>query len=116
MYDTAQAKKVSQTWLAEFAGAIASGDAKAVAQTFLPEGWLRDVLTFTWNFRALEGRDKITSYLADTLVPAQISNITLDESPHLGPAEEMFSPREGPGLRLRLRLKLLLHWERAAHG
>ena len=98
MFDTTQSKEIAKVWLAEFADAIASGDSKVVAQTFLPDGWLRDVLTFTWDLRALEGRDKISAYLTDTLAPANVTNIALDQTPHLGPETEMFSPKEGHGI------------------
>lgn len=113
MYDATQSKEIAEAWLADFAGAVASGDAEAVAQTFLPEGWLRDVLTFTWNIRALEGRDKITSYLTDTLDPAQISHIALDNSPHLGPEEEDFSPKEGLGIGFAFIYETRVAWGRA---
>lgn len=98
MYSEAETKEIAQTWLSEFSKAFASGDAHLVAQTFLPDGWLRDVLTFTWDIRAFEGREPITRYLSTTLLPTKVSNITLDQTPHLGPVTENFFPQEGLGI------------------
>ncbi|CAL1707713.1 unnamed protein product [Somion occarium] len=98
MSNASQANEIAQKWLSDFSNAVTSGDVEAVAQTFLPQGWLRDVLTFTWDIRALEGREKIKSYLSNTLVPAQISNIKLDNTPHFLPTFSVFSPKDGPGI------------------
>ncbi|GJE98436.1 hypothetical protein PsYK624_146660 [Phanerochaete sordida] len=50
------------TWLAMFAQAVARGDAAGVAETFLPNDWLRDVLTFVRDSCALQGREAIRDY------------------------------------------------------
>ncbi|KAH9836252.1 FAD/NAD-P-binding domain-containing protein [Rhodofomes roseus] len=63
----------ASTWLSKFAHAAFRVDIDAVVDCFIPGGWLRDALVFTWNTRSLEGREKIAAYLANTL-PA----------PHLG--------------------------------
>ncbi|OCH92286.1 dimethylaniline monooxygenase (N-oxide-forming) [Obba rivulosa] len=71
---------IARAWLSTFAAAAVSGDVDAVTSTFLPNGWLRDLLTFTWDLRSLEGHDKIASFLQDTLAKARVFNIRLDES------------------------------------
>ncbi|KAI0775917.1 FAD/NAD-P-binding domain-containing protein [Trametes elegans] len=78
-------RSVASDWLAAFARAVGSADAGAVAATFLPAGWLRDLLVFTWDIRSLEGREKIAAYLSDTLRPSTIADIKLDDRPFLAP-------------------------------
>ncbi|KII84022.1 hypothetical protein PLICRDRAFT_436694 [Plicaturopsis crispa FD-325 SS-3] len=80
---------IVSAWISNFAAAVSAGDAEAVAATFLPEGWLRDVLVFTWDARSLEGYDKILAYLSEHLRGAHITDIKLDDRPHLAPE---FSP------------------------
>lgn len=77
--------RVASDWLAACSAALSRAEPDAVAQLFLPDGWLRDLLVFTWDVRSLAGRENIAAYLANTLSPAQIAEVELDESPHLAP-------------------------------
>ncbi|CCM06451.1 uncharacterized protein FIBRA_08715 [Fibroporia radiculosa] len=76
-------QQIADSWLREFARAAFTGDVNNTVQTFLPHGWLRDALVFTWDTRSLEGRDSIAAYLSDTLSAAHLSNFKLDEQPGL---------------------------------
>ncbi|KAI1795123.1 dimethylaniline monooxygenase (N-oxide-forming) [Ganoderma leucocontextum] len=76
---------IASDWLAACSAALSRAEADAVAQLFLPDGWLRDLLVFTWDVRSLAGREKIAAYLADTLSLAKITEVLLNESPNLGP-------------------------------
>lgn len=78
-------KDVPAAWLLKFATAASAGDVAATVDTILPNGWLRDALVFTWDSRSLEGREKIASYLVNTLPSVGIVNVTLDDGPHLAP-------------------------------
>ncbi|KAI0353541.1 dimethylaniline monooxygenase (N-oxide-forming) [Trametes cingulata] len=80
-----QARTVAARWLADFAHATKRGDSSASPQLFLSQGWLRDVLVFTWDLRALAGSDKVRSYLSQHLAAAKITDIHIDESIHLAP-------------------------------
>ncbi|KAH9853605.1 FAD/NAD-P-binding domain-containing protein [Lenzites betulinus] len=82
---------VASTWLAAFASACQSGDVDAFGSLFLSNGWLRDLLVFTWDMRSLEGRDKVSGYVATTLANAQIKDVKLDETEHLA-AQTAFLP------------------------
>lgn len=75
------------TWLSAFVHGVQSGDPQAIANTFLPNGWLKDVLTFTWDTRAFRGRDAVARYLADSdrLSQAAVTNIVLETDPHFTP-------------------------------
>ncbi len=61
--------------------------AAKVADHFMPTGWLRDALEFSWDYRALEGHDNISSYLLDrdVLAKTAISEVTLDTREGLAP-------------------------------
>ena len=37
--------------------ALEAGDAEAAAALFEPQGFWRDLVAFTWNLRAMEGRE-----------------------------------------------------------
>ncbi|KAJ8517970.1 hypothetical protein ONZ45_g4911 [Pleurotus djamor] len=82
---TPNAKEIASTWLQSFAQSLYSSDVKGVTAAFLPDGWLRDELVFTWSNRSLEGHVKILEYLQDTLSKPRISDVQLDERPHLAP-------------------------------
>lgn len=58
---------IAQAWLEALLNAFAQRSVQAIAVLFLPNGWLRDELVFSWNTRALGGQDAITSYLAPAL-------------------------------------------------
>ncbi|KZT03173.1 FAD/NAD-P-binding domain-containing protein [Laetiporus sulphureus 93-53] len=76
---------IAEDWLQRFSVSVFSGDVDATVQTFLPNGWLRDSLVFTWDSRSLEGHTKITAYLENTLAKANLAGFRLDERPWLRP-------------------------------
>lgn len=87
--------RAAQSWLSSFASATESRDAESVAATFLPNGWLRDVMTFSWERRSLEGTKKIRDYLASRLPTVTISNLQLSKEKHFLPATFSAGPVEG---------------------
>ena len=76
---------IASHWLSLYAAALAHTDADELSRLFLPNGWLRDLLVFTWDFRSLAGREKIVSYLSDRISRARIRDICLNETPDLSP-------------------------------
>ena len=82
-----QAQAIASSWLAKLTGAAAANDANAFAATFLPHGWLRDVVTFTWDCRALRGREAIAHYLStsNSLENAALTNVALATEPYYRP-------------------------------
>ncbi|RPD53954.1 dimethylaniline monooxygenase (N-oxide-forming) [Lentinus tigrinus ALCF2SS1-7] len=82
---TFDAHLVASDWLSSFSSALARRDVCLSTTLFLPDGWLRDVFTLTWDIRTLEGQDKIAAYLSESLAKTQIINIRLDETPDLAP-------------------------------
>lgn len=69
-----------------------AADSENITSCFLPDGWLRDILTFTWNNRSLHGPEKISSYLRDTLAAAKVTNVELDKRPSLTPVYGPVTP------------------------
>jgi putative flavoprotein involved in K+ transport len=69
MTDTAvepAAAEVSD-WLGRFDEALTAGDAAAVADLFHDESFWRDLVSFTWNIKTLEGPDEIRAMLESQL-------------------------------------------------
>ena len=81
------AASIAAGWLAKLTRAAYSHDSDSFASTFMPNGWLRDVLAFTWDTRSLRGREAIARYLAtsDRLNNAALSNIVLSTDSHYRP-------------------------------
>lgn len=86
MQDQVVPSEVAAQWLPQYAKAISAGDAAAVADLILPVGWFRDVLTFTWDLRSLEGTEKITAYLSEHLKPGDVSELRLVDDIHCIPS------------------------------
>ena len=80
-----EAHNIADSWLASFAAALSARNPEAVADVFLPNGWLRDILTFTWDNRSLEGKQKIIRYVADALPGLSFSEVKLSEDKHFLP-------------------------------
>jgi putative flavoprotein involved in K+ transport len=63
---TTATERVSN-WLAEFEAALKSGDSKAAAGLFAEDCYWRDLVSFTWNIKTMEGREQIAAMLDSTL-------------------------------------------------
>lgn len=86
---------IAQQWLADFAAALYAGDPNAVAHTMQPGGWLRDILTFSWNSRTLEGREKMTAFLSDKLLATKVANVKMTHNPYMQPKWFTLGPAQG---------------------
>ncbi len=54
-------------WLAQFDSALQSRNIGKAVELFLPNGFWRDLIAFTWNIKTMEGRDAIAEMLEVTL-------------------------------------------------
>ncbi|HEV7719025.1 MAG TPA: NAD(P)/FAD-dependent oxidoreductase [Arsenicitalea sp.] len=54
-------------WLESFSQALDRRDSAAIAGLFLDDCYWRDLLTFTWNIKTMEGKAAITAMLDDQL-------------------------------------------------
>lgn len=78
-------KAIAETWLDEFNVALSKNDVNAIVALFDDkEAYLKDLLTFTWDFRTLHNA-AIKEYLSANLTKTKLSNVKLDEK--AAPAE-----------------------------
>jgi len=69
------ATEVFDDWLARFGAALESGDAAEVARHFEVDGYWRDLLAFTWDYRTFSGREEIEAAFAEWLGRGQPRNV-----------------------------------------
>ncbi|THH30494.1 hypothetical protein EUX98_g3702 [Antrodiella citrinella] len=86
---------IALAWLKQYGAAILLADIPIIASLFLPHGWFRDVLTFTWDTRSLEGTDKISAYFSEHLKPGYVSDMTLFEDLYIRPSFFPVGPHSG---------------------
>ncbi|KAF7359205.1 Flavin-binding monooxygenase [Mycena sanguinolenta] len=89
--------EIASFWLRSYAAFLTSGDVKGAVSCFQDDGFLRDLLVFTWNNRTLHGHEEITIYLANNFAHASIADFKLETRPGLLPEidglnAEMVSP------------------------
>ncbi|MBX7434818.1 NAD(P)/FAD-dependent oxidoreductase [Mycobacterium sp. Y57] len=68
-------------WLADFESALAVRDIERVAGMFAVDGFWRDLVSFTWNIKTLEGRDQIADMLGARLAGTDPSGFATREAP-----------------------------------
>jgi hypothetical protein len=90
--ETPSPSDIASDWLIGFSEILSSGHVSNVALAFLPDGWLRDSLVFSWDARSLRGATAIASYLSEVLPRAQFTAMALDKTPELGPTLVPYSP------------------------
>jgi putative flavoprotein involved in K+ transport len=54
-------------WLAKFGKLLTNADISSAAQMFQEECYWRDLVSFTWNIKTMEGREAISAMLTSTL-------------------------------------------------
>lgn len=70
-----------QQWLDSFAKALKAGDTAAASEHFEDEGFWRDLVSFTWNIKTLEGKAAIKSMLDACNANTNALNWTISEPP-----------------------------------
>ncbi|MGX9575090.1 NAD(P)-binding domain-containing protein [Mesorhizobium sp. f-mel] len=66
MLDMAPSKQAA-TWFSSLARSLDAGDAEAAVNLFVEDCYWRDLLTFTWNIKTMEGRAAVRDMLEATL-------------------------------------------------
>jgi putative flavoprotein involved in K+ transport len=74
----ASASELASAWLGDFERALASGNIEAVTAMFDEECFWRDLVSFTWNIKTMEGRAEIADMLRATLSDVRPSNWKLE--------------------------------------
>ena len=70
-----------QAWLADFESALAARDIDNVVAKFVPDSIWRDLVTFSWNIKTVEGRGGITDLLRARLADTDPSGFRIREIP-----------------------------------
>jgi len=70
-----------QTWLDNFGSALQSGDTSAAADLFEDDGFWRDLVSFTWNIKTLEGQSAIKAMLDSCNANTNAMNWEISEPP-----------------------------------
>ena len=65
-------------WLAGFEKALSAGDIDAAVGMFDDDSYWRDLVSFTWNIKTMEGKEQIADMLKAQLAGTKPSNWTLD--------------------------------------
>ncbi|KAJ8579691.1 FAD/NAD(P)-binding domain-containing protein, partial [Rhizopogon salebrosus TDB-379] len=58
---------ISTKWLKSLEVASSTGDTASFVSHFLADGWFRDLLCFSWQFRTLSGQGKIHGFLSEVV-------------------------------------------------
>ncbi|MEM8862163.1 MAG: nuclear transport factor 2 family protein, partial [Chloroflexota bacterium] len=66
------------TWLNDFGAALEQGDVDAAVDMFADECYWRDLVTFTWNIKTVEGKEQVADMLNARLSDVNPSNWELD--------------------------------------
>ena len=90
MHDTAPVSKAS-AWLAHFSETLARGDIDAALACFVDDCYWRDIVSFTWNVKTLEGKPAIAAMLASQLSMTRPSDWRITEASESGPVQAWFS-------------------------
>ncbi|PPR06695.1 hypothetical protein CVT24_013028 [Panaeolus cyanescens] len=64
---TSVAQGIAEAWFYLFSKAAEDGNTAAMLDLFLDEGWWRDMLAFTWDFRTFYKKTKIEAFLQSRL-------------------------------------------------
>ncbi len=70
----ADPRAVFQLWVEKFGAAVEQQDSKQLTKFFDPEGYWKDLLSFTWEFKTFFGHDEIGTALEATLGVAEAKN------------------------------------------
>ncbi|MDT5336446.1 MAG: putative flavoprotein involved in transport [Mycobacterium sp.] len=68
-------------WLADFEAAVAVRDVERVVAKFAVDSFWRDLVSFTWNIKTVEGRDGIADMLGARLAETSPSGFRTREEP-----------------------------------
>ena len=78
MLDTTVSLEVTKL-LDQLNNALSSGDVNAATDLFLDDCYWRDLVTFTWNIKTLEGKDEIRNMLNSQLASVKPSDWQIAE-------------------------------------
>lgn len=74
-----QARTIAEQWVKDFENALQGNNRDRLEKLFVKDAWMRDLLSFSWDFRCIQNRDNIVSYFQKNH-NADISGIHLQEN------------------------------------
>jgi hypothetical protein len=74
-----RARTIAERWVKDFQSALQSNGREKLEKLFVKDAWIRDFLSFSWDFRAIQSRDHVLSYFQSNH-DADISGIRLREN------------------------------------
>ena len=75
------AQATAERWFHDFDAALTAGDVDGAAGLFLEESFWRDLVSFTWNLKTVEGPAEIADLLKSTVDSVQPSGFAIAEPP-----------------------------------
>jgi cation diffusion facilitator CzcD-associated flavoprotein CzcO len=84
----AEPRRIAERWLSAFTDALKTRDYDRVAGMMHADCYWRDLLTFSWDFRTLQGAVKIKSWLRDTYDAVGVYGFRLEGEPAFGAVGE----------------------------
>jgi cation diffusion facilitator CzcD-associated flavoprotein CzcO len=80
----AEMGQVAVAWLAALETALARKDRRRIASMMHGDGYWRDLLTFSWEFKTLHGIDAIGAWLPEAAAAHAARNFRLERDPSVG--------------------------------
>jgi hypothetical protein len=68
---------IVEEWVHNFNKVLNTANFTKLQPMIHQDAWMRDLLTMSWNFRTLNGQDKISSYFQQHLRPSGLGNLRL---------------------------------------
>ena len=81
-----EARRGVENWLSEFQAALSAGNFEAAAGLFLEDSYWRDLVSFTWNIKTVEGPDGVADMLRSTLEHVRPTNFGVKDGEEPGEA------------------------------
>ncbi|MCG6885228.1 MAG: NAD(P)/FAD-dependent oxidoreductase [Silicimonas sp.] len=82
--DIASPRGRVSTWLEQFGKALESGDTETLKTLFAEDCYWRDIVSFTWNIKTMEGREAIAEMVDAVLKDVNPTNWKIDGEPTEG--------------------------------
>lgn len=70
------ARLIITQWLGSFQQAVRNGSVDDLAELFNEDAWIRDFLTFSWDFRTIQGSNKVSEYIKQSQDAANLVAIS----------------------------------------
>jgi hypothetical protein len=82
--DPSEVKTIVNAWFTKFSKLASSGDAHGLSALVHENGYWKDILAVTWDFRTFSGAERIRTMLSDQLLDARLSDFALEHEQYTG--------------------------------